>query len=111
LRIARRGEDSLFVVNQSARVFLLEPLHLGEGDGAINGRDWGLETLAPGECVTAWKNGGKPQAPNVPCTQVGQRLTRNGAQRFWGSAFNVYYAGELVGNCADVQCMITIEVR
>ena len=111
LLIARQGEDSLFVANESAQAFPLDALRLGDGDGAINGREWGLDTLAPGACVTAWKNGGKPQPPKIACTQVGKRLTRNGAQRFWKSAFKVYYRGEQVGNCADAQCTITIVVR
>ena len=111
LLIARQGEDSLFVANESAQAFPLDALRLGDGDGAINGREWGLDTLAPGACVTAWKNGGKPQPPKIACTQVGKRLTRSGAQRFWESAFKVYYQGEQVGKCADDRCTITIVVR
>ena len=111
LLIAKRGEDSLFVVNESARAFRLEALRLGDGDGAINGREWGVDTLEPGECVTAWRNGGKPQPPKVSCTQVGKRLIRRSAERFWTSAFKVYYLGEQAGNCADDQCTITIGVR
>jgi hypothetical protein len=111
LLIAKRGEDSLFVVNESARAFPLEALRLGDGEGAINGREWDIDTLEPGECVTAWKKGGKPQPPNISCTRVGKRLIRSGAQRFWTSAFKVYYLGEQAGNCADAQCTITIVVR
>lgn len=111
LFIAKRGEDSLFVVNESARAFPLEALRLGDRDGAINGREWGIAMLEPGECVTAWRKGGKPQPPNISCTQVGKRLTRSGDQRFWTSAFNVYYLGEQAGNCADIQCTITIVER
>jgi hypothetical protein len=111
LLIAKRGEDSLFVVNASARAFPLEALRLGDGASAINGREWGVDPLEPGECVTAWRKGGKPQPPNISCTQVGKRLTRSRAQRFWTSAFKVYYLGEQVGNCVDAQCTITIVVR
>jgi hypothetical protein len=111
LLIAKRGEDSLFVVNESAQAFPLEALRLGDGDGAINGREWDIDTLAPGECVTAWQDGRKPQPPKISCTQVGKRLTRRSAERFWKSDFKVYYLGEQAGNCADDQCMITIVVR
>jgi len=111
LLIAKRGEDSLFVVNESARAFPLEALRLGDGEGAINGRDWGISTLESGECVTASRKGGRPQPPNISCTQVGKRLTRSGDQRFWTSAFKVYYLGEQIGNCVDAQCTITIVVR
>ena len=111
LLIAKRGEDSLFVANESARAFPLEALRLGDGAGAINGREWGVYALEPGECVTAWRKGGKPQPPNISCTQVGKRLTRSGDQRFWTSAFKVYYLGEQAGNCVDAQCTITIVER
>ena len=111
LLIAKRGEDSLFVVNESARAFPLEALRLGDGEGAINGREWGIRTLEPGECVIASRKGGKPQPSNMSCTQVGKRLTRSGDQRFWTSAFKVYYLGEQTGNCVDAQCTITIAVR
>jgi hypothetical protein len=111
LLIAKRGEDRLFVVNESARAFPLEALRLGDGEGAINGREWGIATLEPGKCVTAWRKGGKPQPPNISCTQVGKRLTRSGDQRFWTSAFKVYYLGEQVGDCVDAQCTITIVER
>ncbi len=111
LLIARQGEDSLFVANTSSQAFPLDGLRLGDGDGAINGREWGLDALAPGACVTAWRNGGKPQPPKIACTQVGKRLTRNGAQRFWESAFKVYYQGEQVGKCAEARCTITIAVK
>ena len=108
LHLAKRDGDSLFLVNESKRAFPLEALRLGDGDDAINGREWGVDTLDPGECVTAWKNGGNPQAPPISCTQVGRRLTRSGAHRFWQSAFNIYYHGELAGKCAEAQCLITL---
>jgi hypothetical protein len=111
LLFAKRGEDSLFVVNESALAFPLEALRLGDGEGAINGREWGIDTLAPGECVTAWRNGGKPQPPKISCAQVGKRLIRRSAERIWKSAFKVYYLGEQAGNCAEAQCMIAIVVR
>ena len=111
LRLAKRDGDSLFVVNESKRAFPLEPLRLGDGDGAIHGSEWNVEALDPGECVTAWKTGGKPRAPSIPCEQVGRRLARSGDHRFWQSAFNIYYQGETVGKCAEAQCTITIAVR
>jgi len=111
LLIAKRGEDSLFVVNESPQAFPLEALRLGDGAGAINGREWGVDRLEPGECVTAWKDGRKPQPPKISCTQVGKRLIRRSAERIWKSAFKVYYLGEQAGNCADDRCTITIVVR
>lgn len=109
LLIAKRGDDSLFVVNQSTEAFPLEPLRLGDGDGAIDGEDWDIDTLQNGECVTAWKDSGNPRPPRgVNCNQVGERLTRDGSARFWKDAFNVYYAGELIATCTSDECPVRI---
>ena len=93
LLIATNGEDSLFVVNQSDVAFPLAFLQLGDGNGAIQGIDWGMEFLEPGSCVTAWKDGGNPQPPSVDCQQVGERLIRDGSNRFWKDAFGVFMRG------------------
>jgi len=112
LLIAKRGDDSLFVVNQTRVAFPLEPLRLGDGDGAIDGEDWDVDTLQNGECVTAWKDSGNPRPPRgVKCNEVGARLTRDGPNRFWQSAFNIYYAGELIATCAREECSISILVK
>ena len=112
LLIAKRGDDSLFVVNQSALAFPLAPLSLGDGSAAINGPDWEVNMLQPDECVTAWKDSGNPRPPRgVTCSEVGSRLTRDGPNRFWKDDFNVYYAGEQIAECTRDRCTITITVR
>ncbi|GIK40833.1 MAG: hypothetical protein BroJett011_46660 [Chloroflexota bacterium] len=110
LLIATRGEDSLFVVNQSSQAFPLASLSLGDGNGTINGSDWGVAQLDSGACVTAWKDGGNPERPGVTCTEVGQRLTRDGEKRFWKGEFDVYYNGEQIATCSKGQegCPVTI---
>jgi serine/threonine protein kinase len=108
LLIARRGEDSLFVVNQTAEPFPLAPLRLGDEAGAITGTEWNLELLDSGACVTAWADEGNPKPPKVTCTEVAQRLTRSRGERFWQGAFNVYYQEQLVGVCDRNQCSISI---
>ena len=76
LLVATHNEDSLFIVNQSASEFPLGPLRVGDGKGAINGTDWGIDVLANGACVTVWKKSGKPQQPDgIKCTQVRAHLT------------------------------------
>jgi hypothetical protein len=108
LVFARHGEDSLFVINQSTRAFPLVPLRLGEGDGAINGAEWGVLLLLPGECVTAWKDGGKPKAPDVACHEVGPRVVREPRERFWKSTFGVYYNEAWIANCDSEYCAFRI---
>jgi hypothetical protein len=108
LLIAYASHDSLFVVNVSADPIPLALLRLGDGPGAINGSEWGLDSLAPNECVTVWKAQGPAQPPDVTCQKVGQRLTRRGTDRFWTSAFAVYYRDEPVATCDTDTCAITL---
>jgi hypothetical protein len=109
LLIATNGEDSLFVVSLSEEAFPLGPLRLGSGNEAIQGTEWNLGQLAPGDCVTAWKNGGNPRPPDVDCSQVGVQVIRQGPDRFWKNQFDVFYDGKQVGVCnPQNQCVIEI---
>lgn len=100
LLLVKHEDDSLFLVNQSKEDFPVGQLRLGDDskDG-VTGAEWGVEMLKSGECVTAWKNTGNPAPPDVRCSQVGQRVMRDGKRVFWKSTFNVYYAGKQVGAC------------
>jgi hypothetical protein len=49
-----------------------------------------------------------PQPPAVNCHQVGERLTRDGSNRFWKNAFEVFYAGTPVSSCSQAQCVTEI---
>ena len=109
LLLVKRGEDSLFVINQTASYGLpLAPLQLGDGRGAISGTEWGLEMLDAGACVAAWKDGGHPRAPDVDCTPVGEHLTRRGGERFWKNHYDVFYNGVLVETCSSDDCLVRI---
>jgi len=112
LLIATRDDDSLFVVNQTAQAFPLEPLRLENEDGAIDGAEWEIETLEPGACVAAWKDSGNPKRPDgLTCDPIGERLTRDGPDRFWDSEFDVYYAGERIQTCKDERCSVSITTK
>lgn len=109
LLIATNKEDSLFVVNRSGEAFSIDLLRLGQGNKVIEGTEWGLGQLAPGACVTAWKDGGNPRPPDVDCNQVGDRVTRRGPDRFWKNQFDVFFEGEQVGVCNPQElCLIEI---
>jgi hypothetical protein len=108
LLIAKNKDDSLFVVNQSSEDFPLSLLSLGEGKNAISGAEWQVDRLAPGECVSAWKDTGKPKAPDVTCTEVGSRLIRKNKERFWKSAFPVFFRGKQITQCRNDSCQIEI---
>jgi cytoskeletal protein RodZ len=124
LVVAKHGEDSLFVVNQTEVPFPMTRLSLRKGKESINGEEWRVESLASGACVTAWKEEGggnrkdndkkAPQAPEgVTCNPVGERLTRKGKERFWKETFEVYFDQAQVGTCQKNQdiCPITIPLK
>lgn len=108
LLLVKRGEDSLFVVNQGETGVALSSLQVGEGEGAISGAEWGVDVLAPGQCVAAWKDGGNPKSPDVDCDLVGAHLTRGGKERFWKSSFEVFYGEQMQSMCSSDRCPITI---
>ncbi len=108
LTVLTQGEDSLFVINASEKAFPLEPLRLGDSNGAISGTEWGIAMLESAACVAIWKDSGNPQSPSSTCNQVGQRVTRDGPNRFWKSSFNAYYNDRQVGTCNPGSCSLTI---
>jgi hypothetical protein len=101
--IAKRGEDSLFVVNLTPAPLPLTLLRLHNKKGDIGGEDWGVSLLDNGACVTAWKAEGKPKRPDVSCNEVGQPLEFAKKERLWGEAFEVYYGEQLLGVCQKNQ--------
>lgn len=113
LLIAAHKDDSLFVVNMSEFDFPLEPLELKNRSGKVLGEEWEVELLKPGECVAVFKDTGRPGTPKgLECDQVGERLTREGAQRFWKESYEVRYEDELIETCGkgEASCEITIQV-
>lgn len=114
LQLAKRGDESFFVVNQSPAGLLLAPLKIGNNKGSVVGAEWEWEFLAPGECVTIWgKDDRDAKAPEgVTCTQAGKPLKRQGKQRFWEEAFQVYYDNRQVGECAKKEniCVVDFDV-
>jgi hypothetical protein len=118
LVLAKERDDSLFVVNQGAAGLPLALLRLGgdndDDDRQLSGDEWGLETLEPGQCVTAWKEEGNPRAPRgVECEVVGERLERSGQDKFWDGPFAIFFDEQPVGECRrnDDRCEITFTGR
>jgi hypothetical protein len=112
LHIAKRGEESLFVLNLSPLDLALSPLQLGDDAGRVSGADWGEATLGNGECVTVWKDDGDPHPPeSVQCKPIGERLTRDKGDRFWKSTFGVYYDGGLIGTCDKDRNHCFVQIR
>lgn|GEM_PF-1764113 len=110
LLIVRQRNDGVVIANLSEVDLPLPPLRVGDR-GAINGTDWGLDTLDSQECVVAWKDDRDDSQMQVDgCTRVGVLVTRRGPDRFWREDFDVYYDEVLVGTCSrdHESCSITL---
>ena len=110
LLIIRAGDgNSLAVVNLTADVFPISLLRLGNGGDSLSGTAWGLDNLADGDCVGAWKAGENRVPPGgFSCQLVGNRLELKKKALFGGESFVVYYDGKQVGDCDknQNQCLI-----
>lgn len=112
LLLAKRKDDSIFVVNEGSVDVLLVYLQLGKEDGRIFGDEWEVRYLHPGECVAAWKEEGNPQAPkNLKCELVGERIERSGIDKFWTNDFEILYRGTVVGECEDDDTVCEIKFQ
>ena len=115
LHIVGQGEDGFVLVNDSEQPFNLAGLRLGDGEAALPGSEWGLESLDPGDCVAAIKDKGDADLPEVDCQPVVDPLARDAKQRFWKDRFNVYYNDEQVAVCEpdkddEWECEFAFEV-
>jgi serine/threonine protein kinase len=112
LLIAKRSDDSLFVVNQTILPLPLPPLQIHANGRVINGADWDIAELQSGDCISAWKEQGKPKAPDVTCNEV-ERRTIGNKDRFWKESFEVYYGGQWLADCQkdEERCLVQIPVE
>ncbi len=113
LLLAVKGRDGVFVINRGAEPFPLLPLGLGDGEGAIQGGEWNVALLMPGECVAAWKEKGEPRLPvELACSVIGEVVRREGDACFWRDAFQATYDGRVVGTCERKQdeCPVTVRL-
>ena len=113
LLVAVKGDDGLFVVNQGTTPFPLGPLTLGVGENMIQGGEWDVALLEPGDCVVAWKNDREFKLPDgLTCRAAGEVVTREGKDRFWRQAFDIAYNGKVVGTCEKEhdECPVTVQM-
>ena len=100
LVLRARGEDSLFVINRGKTGVPLEKLTLASKKAEFEGAEWTYSVLQPGECFALWSDKEDAKAPeDLACQLVGERLEREGSERFWKDKFRVYYDGEKLWDC------------
>jgi hypothetical protein len=106
------NSDSMFLVNAGNDPFPLAPLLLIADKGQINGDEWKVDVMQPGDCVGVWKDNRKAKLPDgLKCNLVGEKLERNGPGRIWNSTFEVFYMSKKIANCRidGNQCQIHID--
>lgn len=104
LQISTNSEDSLFLVNVGGEIVPLGDLRLVSDESTIHGSQWGIAALAPGDCVSVWKDRGNPQPPAVECNGVGERLQQSPSDIIWKRSFGIFFQDELVVDCSSSGC-------
>jgi serine/threonine protein kinase len=106
---AKRKDHSLYVLNQGSAPFPLGPLQMTDNERLFNAGRWDVSALSSGDCVAIWKDKGKVETPDLSCNETA-RLEISDRQRFWKEGYSIYYGGQLIGNCAQDRCEMTIPV-
>jgi hypothetical protein len=63
--------------------------------------------------VAVWKDSGRPKPPKkLECDLVGERLERDGSEKFWTAEYEVFYDGERVAECEKFweECEVKIDL-
>lgn len=106
-QINRRGEDKgFFVITNTGTVDLpLNLLYLQADKAMLSGSMWGIDQLAPGECLLARKEDKDDKKhESVNCNQVGStaRIDKE-MEDIFKQSLNVYYENTPVGACGKEQ--------
>lgn len=109
LVIEHQRNDGIAIINRGLTPIDLTLLVLRDGkedgstdqnDPRIEGSEWQVDVLQPGECVIAWEDVDEARLPDdVVCTVVGEVVERRGNRRVWVGGMNVFYDGEELDAC------------
>ena len=102
--MARQKEDGFVLVNAGETPMPLVPLELRSVDDPervyLTGANWELETLQPGQCVSAWVENARPRFPSgIRCEPVGKVLFFDRENRFWRNQVEMFYNSLRVETC------------
>jgi hypothetical protein len=107
LQAVKSGQDGLFLLNAGQVALPLEQIQLGNPPNYVQGSQWQLGALQPGECVLVKVERAKDKKiKDMDCQQAGGEVSLP-QETFLG--YNIYFDGEFVGMCeqgADV-CEVT----
>lgn len=100
LSLSLQKADSFLLINQGKVGVPLPQLRFESQKGKLNGDEWGIDVLQPGQCVAVLKKQGHSDPPTgAQCKIVGKLLTTSTPNKFWDSAFDVYFQNVLVASC------------
>ncbi|MCU0498598.1 MAG: protein kinase [Anaerolineae bacterium] len=120
IRLIARGDEVLYLVNESApntADFPLGPVVLMAQDrGGVTGSQWEVAALRSGECVRVDK-GGRIDNPPITCNLTERIQVRQGNERFWKPEYQsftlVYPNSSYVCSIVTVQgagCVFNIPI-
>jgi hypothetical protein len=108
LKIVTNKDDSFYLVNIGQAGIPLGLLRFEEGNKDFEGGEWGVDSLAPGQCVSVWKDRGNPDPPDIDCNEVGTRIEREPKEAFWKKSFDIFFQDELISSCPKEGCEFTV---
>jgi serine/threonine protein kinase len=100
LQLVKSGADGLYLWNVGQIELPVAGIQLSNPPNFVQGSQWELSTLLPGECMLLRVEGKEDKKlKKVACEQVDTELDRNEGKPFWQYDFNIYYNGVYVGYC------------
>jgi serine/threonine protein kinase len=100
LQTVKSGQDGLFLLNAGQVALPLDQIQLGNPPNYVQGSQWQLSALQPGECVLVKVERAKDKKiKDMDCERAGGEVSLPEEKPFWASFFNIYFDGEFVGMC------------
>lgn len=110
VEIAVIDDRFLFLINRRGAPLPLASLRLIGAEGrTIDGIDWGVDSLAEGQCVVAIKASSDSAIEQPPaCDLQGQGLRYRPNQVVWSTDFDVFFEGQQLTTCDRRGCQFEI---
>jgi hypothetical protein len=106
------NDDGMVINNITQNASLpLAPLSMSNDIETLNGLDFGVDMLAPQDCVAIAQDQDRANRLQTSCNRVGVPILRDADRRFWRSGIEVYYDDVLAATCADDNCIVRITTQ
>lgn len=110
VEIVVNDDRFLFLINRRGAPLPLASVRLIGAEGlTIDGVEWGVDSLAEGQCVLAIKASSDSAIEQLPaCELLGQGLRYRPNQVVWSSEFAVFFEGQHLTTCDRTGCRFEI---